>query len=561
MKKILRVLLFSILAITSAPSIADACCTTNCCCTEENEHEKVVEAALKAVEQNNTLKDAQTFFEMTTRQLCENTDVNNEALYFFDYSREDRLAKALVKIFKKHESIFEDFLNFFPNFKARDDNCHYQSMYCCNLIFDNLLNDTDLGEKIAKHAAEKFLSVPTFIIEKIIEARPEYASLFAQKTPENYKKAPYLLVKLIFEKISDEEKTKFLASLKMLSAKKGLFKNFVKQRAPYFLLKKKIGPFKDGVKPKTQSEHHLANHQQNIEENFSIKLVKNKQARRMFKRLHKKEKKEQKNGRYTFVHAQKWKWHFLADIFKQLWKIKYGQKVNNYQFLRFEPKEFNKKEEKKKRKNAMTGNDNYWFQCEDKNNADRLFMNYAAFGNSGNWGSCSASYWLEAHDFSNIYISVQDLFEKMKKANLYEKYEDKLNQLEKLHESSSKYGNMLLLSFTPEQLKKCVIPAGSNGQRFAVTLADGTRTFDTKKILDALKKEKHGVENSNNIFFCTILTHDCALDPINGPRIYSFNAPDKKKFKKYEQLRDEIFKELEQDMMKIRAELIEEYYS
>ena len=48
-----------------------------------------------------------------------------------------------------------------------------------------------------------------------------------------------------------------------------------------------------------------------------------------------KEKTEQEKGNYTFVHAQEWKWHVIADIFKMLWQLVYQEHVDDYKFLRF----------------------------------------------------------------------------------------------------------------------------------------------------------------------------------------------------------------------------------
>lgn len=332
------------------------------------------------------------------------------------------------------------------------------------------------------------------------------------------------------------------------------FKNyFIPQEITFSFLKKKIGTFKckSKIKPITQSENHLNDNLQAVEDGFCKKLAKNKQARRMFKLLHKKEKEEQKKGRYTFVHAQKWEWHFLANTFKKLWEIKYGQKINDYQFLRFVSKEHDEKKEKKKRLNAKNGTEYNRSWLSHKQNlepAERLFMNYAIFGNAGNPGCCSAWYWFKDHDQSYTQISTEDLFTKMSMESHYKKYAQKLETLENLHKESSTYGNLLLLSFTPKQMSECVIPADVGGNRLSVTMSYWRTTYNTKKILDELKKDSNVINNSNDVMFCTILTHDCALDPINGPRIYSFNAPDNKKFKEYEKLRDEIFEELTQEI-------------
>ena len=106
---------------------------------------------------------------------------------------------------------------------------------------------------------------------------------------------------------------------------------------------------------------------------------------------------------------------------------------------------------------------------------------------------------------------------------------------------------MLLISLTPEQIKKCVIVANDLGHQEPIVV-DGKRTDDVKLIIDALKSDPKRLENSDYVQYCMMLTHDCALDPHNGPRIYSFNAANQEKFKQYTQLRDDIFNRIAQDV-------------
>ncbi len=192
------------------------------------------------------------------------------------------------------------------------------------------------------------------------------------------------------------------------------------------------------TKEKTQSEQHLKSHYNLLDKSMEKDLLNNNTVRCMINKIHTKEQEEQDKGRYTFVHAQQWHWHFTADLFKKLWELQYNEIINDYQFLRFEAKNSkNKKNEIKKRTNAINDNDRYTIYMQKR--ADRLFMNHAIFGNLGNSGSFSMRYFLENFDRSNINYSVEELFETLDLKKFYQKYETQFEQLRKLHEESSQY--------------------------------------------------------------------------------------------------------------------------
>ncbi|MCK5632791.1 hypothetical protein KAH94_03515 [bacterium] len=299
----------------------------------------------------------------------------------------------------------------------------------------------------------------------------------------------------------------------------------------------------------TQSKQHLKLHYNFVDQPTAQDLFNKKELRNMIHKIHKKEEEEQNKDRYTFVHAQKWHWHFTADLFKKLWELQYNEIINDYHFLRFEAKNSkNKNSENQKRVNALNGNDNIIdYNWNTPTRAHRLFMNHSIFGNANRTGGSSLYYFRSNFDYSNKTFSTKKLFKVLNFSQYYKQYKVKLKKLKKLHEESSKYGNMLLLSFDKKQLKKSVIATDFHGNRITRTV-NNTQTYNTKTILDALRNDPEQVENCDEIIYCAILTQDLVLDPKNGPRIFSFNVTDKKKFKAYEQLRDEIFTELAQDM-------------
>jgi hypothetical protein len=58
-------------------------------------------------------------------------------------------------------------------------------------------------------------------------------------------------------------------------------------------------------------------------------------TQRCFAAVYAKEVTENANGRYTFVHAQKWSFEWIASLYKTLYEATTGQVPSTYQFLRF----------------------------------------------------------------------------------------------------------------------------------------------------------------------------------------------------------------------------------
>lgn len=329
------------------------------------------------------------------------------------------------------------------------------------------------------------------------------------------------------------------------------------------ILKKYFPNITVPILKQTQTEWHLAKYSSYISKDIDDPKLKN-----VLKKIHRKEKDEKVNkNRYVFFHGQRWKWHFAADIFKKLWELKYNEKIgDDFQFLRFIAKNGSSvSSEQNKRIKALRGEDNYSRRdervIENYAPAPRFFMNHALFGNSKRQLASSFHYFTHNYDRSRDRnsISVKKLFDALDLSMFYRKYEKRFDELKILHQRAKTYGNMLLLSFSPEQMKKTVISANWNGNIKPVYI-NGSSCKDTKKIIDVLESKDDNLYVSTDLFcqssdsdgleFCCLLTRDCALDPQNGPRIYSFNTPKKKKYEEYEKLRDEIFGKLESDMRK-----------
>jgi len=501
-------------------------------------------------EKTSTPELEEQFFDEVVKQISQNKAGKD----YFPWYDQTKICDPMVETIKRNKALLEKFLQTFLTLTFRSDIELWKNKTVSEEILDKLLKDQIIGKQIGEQVCENLANINPTFAKKVLVEFPNIIEKIASTTDsKRLKKMPYSVIKTVFNNASGKTKIKLAAILKTIKIRGGLFKHFIKQKAGYFALKNFPDSFPKQAKATTQSEHHLKSYNKEIKEKFSDLIKNNKAAQKMFKRLHEKEQEELEKGRYTFVHAQPWKYHFLQDLFSQLWQIQYKEKVEDYHFLRFEPKDFfNIKKEIKKRKKAIDGTDNFGFwenrDRDEEEAAGRLFLNHAIFGNANYDGECSVWYWLKNYCHGNLGIDSKYLFSQLGLGSYHKKYAKKIKNLEELHKKVSAYGNMLLISLSPEQLKKSVVIVHPCGKNRKVTI-DGKKTGDIKLILDTLRTNPKKIkENTNFLQYCLILTHDLALAPHNGPRIYTFNTPDQKILAQYEQLRNEIFEELAQDV-------------
>ncbi len=383
-----------------------------------------------------------------------------------------------------------------------------------------------------------------------------------QKMDKVRKNTLLKLIKWIASTYPQESEERVQNFTKTNSIFQSFFEHFFKF-GNILVLKKYFPNITVTVIKQTQTEWHLAKYSDYIDEDID-----DRKLEKVLLKIHQKEKDEKVNKkRYVFFHGQRWKWHFASEIFKKLWELKYDEKVgDDFQFLRFIDKNGRSfSSEERRRISALRAEDNYSRRDERETEnyvpASRLFMNYALFGNSKRRHASSFYYFTQNYDRSRDqrYISVRKLFDELGLSRFYKKYKKKFDRLKILHQKAKTYGNMLLLSFSPEHLEKTVICADWNGN-IKPAYINGRSCKNTKKIIDSLESTDENLRvstdyyctspDSDGLEFCCILTHDCALDPQNGPRIYNFNTPKKKEYEEYEKLRDEIFGELDSDLRK-----------
>ncbi|MDR3647282.1 MAG: hypothetical protein P4L22_07100 [Candidatus Babeliales bacterium] len=247
-------------------------------------------------------------------------------------------------------------------------------------------------------------------------------------------------------------------------------------------------------------------------------------------KIHDTEVIEHEKGNYVLYHARSWKWNFISDIYKELWKILNNTECKeNFQFLRFKfPQKYS----------LLYG--------------DILYTNCALFSNLTSLTSCSMHFWHNNFDYSkDTVIPLYKIFEKLNLHELYAKYFDQLVMLEELHRTITSHGEILLISI-PEDKIDNVITIDT-----AVTIK-GRWKLKPKEILDTLKNNPHDFTMLDQTELGLILgkydrqgnyiANSYSNNPINGPDIFSFSMHNLEKLKEYKNLRDEIFAKIRADI-------------
>lgn len=188
-----------------------------------------------------------------------------------------------------------------------------------------------------------------------------------------------------------------------------------------------------------------------------------------------------------------------------------------------------------------------------------LFVNKALFGNATNIYS-SSLYYLENNtnlliSETDIKHSIKDVFSKMNMKNLYEKYAERLDSLQK--EYSQLYneagsGNLFMISVPKSILSSQVyhsIDAGGK-RNFCI---NGKEIKGIQSVIKILRNPELHPQQPKEFFdknqFCLIMTHDM-MDPQSGVTMKTFNAIDPEKNRlfweeKYKPLMQEIIEDLE----------------
>jgi len=280
-------------------------------------------------------------------------------------------------------------------------------------------------------------------------------------------------------------------------------------------------------------------------------LLQNLAVKRCLTSLYCKELEENTKGRYTFVHAQQWKWEWFSWLYKKLYETTQHISVTNYQFLRFN---------RIKNSNSHKETEIYTYLKNYGRGSDRtrllrnrlLFLNAALFANTSELGSCSVEYWCHNDDNSHVRhntskITSRFIFNKFDLATLYDRYQKEIADLEREHALLTRRGNLILFSLAKPLVQSHVYMARNGGYKQYVAIKTDL-TDDTPAFVQELKKNPTNLSETDKIEFCLILTKDRTLRPSPELTMFTFNDIEPAKWEKFCKKRDALFDRIKRDI-------------
>lgn len=247
------------------------------------------------------------------------------------------------------------------------------------------------------------------------------------------------------------------------------------------------------------------------------------------------ENQESQRGYYTFANGGPKEMYPLQYWFTKLFEIKNNRELGDYLFTRFESDHsiF------KKVFHAITRPLHLYIGSRSN-----VFMQYSLFKG---WSGCNPAYfYLYNRKIIQYTNSIENIFNQLGYSNIYTQFKQEITELEKEYFELCPHGQVLLFSFSPEAVQKCVYVCWDGGQSRSVDIlrkGEGVmRTSDVATIIDAFKSDPKSVLDTQGgcclkeLQFCFIPTIDYGLHPdIAGKdvRIFSLNGADPKKMEKY----------------------------
>ena len=305
--------------------------------------------------------------------------------------------------------------------------------------------------------------------------------------------------------------------------------------------KEKIGPLLPNLHEFNDSptKNHAIQYSQGIVEKFSTKEIKS--LKRLTKEIITLEEQEKNRGHYTFANGGPKKVYPLQYWFTKLFEITNNVDLGDYLFTRFESNHniFKKAFHTLKRWEYLRvgSGSNVFMQCSLLN---------------GCHGINPASYYLRNASCSGYHNSIENIFKQFGYEQTYAQFKDDLSNLEHDYLELCPYGKVLLFSFSPKALKKCVY-AGRYGDARSVNIADPetgktTATHDIETIVKTLKHNPALIKDyDNDLEFCFIPTIDYGLHPdVAGKdvRIFNLTGADPEKLKTYKEKEQALFEKI-----------------
>ncbi len=209
----------------------------------------------------------------------------------------------------------------------------------------------------------------------------------------------------------------------------------------------------------------------------------------------------------SFYHSQRSPVYWLELLYTKLWEQKYNQKSNNYLFTRFP-------NDRTDHSNALLQFDGHKKRADllENGRTDELrpylfFANYALFGNSTNWGSCSIHYFINNFNIGDPNITTATIIGTFGDGSLFGKYRTELEQLETEFRKIVPGSVLLQINIPHQTLNEHIYLAKPFGYKKKLCIS-GEETDDVNTIIKTLKTNPQALEETDPHEFCLIMTPD-----------------------------------------------------
>ena len=250
---------------------------------------------------------------------------------------------------------------------------------------------------------------------------------------------------------------------------------------------------------------------------------------------------------YTFIHGQQREYYWPERLFTFLYSLKKKQSIPHFFFAHV--KDLIQSEQgyvfEKIHKNFLLNNNIY----NDEARALVLFMNYAFFANSTNFGSNSIHYVRKnANSIKGTReLSSREPFKKLGYEHIYLHFKAEIEELCEAYASSGNYGNLLFIAVPKEDIHKHVYLGESGATKVWLEIEGIGKTYDIRIIMDNLLNHPERIKDIDQLEFCLIMTQqDGGLDPHCGIHIYPILTGDPEKLAELKKKEEALFAKIAQ---------------
>lgn len=254
---------------------------------------------------------------------------------------------------------------------------------------------------------------------------------------------------------------------------------------------------------------------------------------------------------YTFVHGQRWEYYLPEKLFTDLYGYRHNIPVHDFIFAHVRTIDDKDKDIATHQRLLLQGRKNF---DAHKDRQKLLFLNAPFFGNTFNKGSSTAHYFTKNANVGNVTLTNRQVFDLLGYGNLYTRYAQALEALEKEFSTLSNcHGNILFFAIPKKMAQKYVFVAEPGGYKKTIKIND-KETDDINVIMDAYQNNPKSMSEVDRNEFCLIMAND-AMNPQSGIKVKAINAANPEKMSAFWKKYDVLMAKIKADIEKNRKTL------